>query len=97
MVALVDSPPSILLRAAFLRHLAAGLPPACIGQVSAENSSGGCAPPVAAAPQEAVVFLDEPATHRVPWHFDAPLLDAVTTGLLALAVLDHVGLATHER
>ena len=88
LVALVDSPASILLRATFLRLLAVGLPPACIGQVSAENSPDGCAPPVAAVAQAELVFLDEPATLLVPWHFDAPQLDgcyAVTKGLLAPA------------
>ena len=82
LVALVDSPASILLRPTFLRLLAVGLPPACIGQVSAENSPDGCAPPAE------LVFLDEPATLLVPWHFDAPRLDgcyAVTKGLLAPA------------
>ena len=68
MVALVDLHPSIHLPAAFLRHLAAGLPPACIGLVSAENSLTACAPLVAAVPQA------EPATLLVPCHFDAPLL-----------------------
>ena len=87
LVALVDLPPSILLRA-FLRLLAVGLPPAYSGQVSAENSSDGCAPPVAAVPQAELALLDEPATLLVPWHFYAPRLDgcyAVTKGLLAPA------------
>jgi len=81
-------PPSNLLRVAFLRHLTAGLPPACIGQVSAENSSGGFAPPFAAVPQAELVFLNGPATLLVQGHFDAPLLDgcyAGTKGLLAPA------------
>ena len=92
MVAWVDLLPSIPLRAAFLSHLPAGLPPACIGLVSAENSSRGFAPPVAGGPQVEPVFLDEPATLLVPLHFDAPLLDGcyVVTKALVLALVKHI-------
>ena len=92
MVAWLDLLPSIPLRAAFLSHLPAGLPPACIGLVSAENSSRGFAPPVAGGPQAEHVFLDKPATLLAPLHFYAPLLDGcyVLTKVLVRALAKHI-------
>ena len=89
----MDLLPSILFRAAFLSHLPAGLPPACIQPVSAENASGGFAPPVARVLQAESVLLEEPATLLVPLHFDAPLLDGcyvVLTKVLVLALVRHI-------
>ena len=88
----MDLLPSIPLRAAFLSHLPAGLAPACIGLVSAENPLRGFAPPVGGGFQAEPVFLDEPANLLAPLHFDAPLLDGcyVVTKVLVLALVKHI-------